>query len=84
MRGDNMKHNRSTQLGRSPIRRRTIRPAHSHMNIMSLALDPMVVPQLNDSFREPGQTYAQSLKSFIDFVHKSDNDADPLATYCIY
>jgi len=59
-------------------------PAHSHMNILSLALDPMVVPQLNDPYREPGRSYVQSLKSFIDFIHESGNDADPLDTYAIY
>jgi len=40
------------------------------------------VPQLNDPFREADTTYAQSLKSFIDFMHESS--VDPLETYCIY
>ncbi len=53
------------------------------MNIMSLALDPMVVPQMNDPFREKNETYVQSLKSFINFMHESGR-TDPLDTYSIY
>jgi hypothetical protein len=67
-----------TLMERNRLARRTQR------NIESLGRDPMCVPQLTfDIGREEGQTYAQSLRAYIEFV-LTDGQVNPLDTLVIY
>ncbi len=53
-------------------------------DILRAALDPMCVPQVDDPFRDKGQTFAQSLQQYIDWVvnptNKTFNDTDSSST----
>ena len=55
-------------------------------NVLQDALDPMCVPQIGlDPFREPGESFAQDLRAYIEFVLGcSDTFIDPLDTNSIY
>lgn len=54
--------------------------------ILAQAQDYMCYPQLgHDPFREENETYAQSLRGYIEFVlESSDNLVDPMDPTVIY
>jgi len=51
---------------------------------MDLHPDFMCIPTIaNDPWRLPGETYAQALRGYIEFV-LTDEDVDPMETGVIY
>jgi len=56
----------------------------TRLHIEQMGRDPMCVPQLAfDPFRMEGETYAQALRGYIEFVH-TDELVDPNNINTIY